>query len=241
MTNQALLVENDVRQYDSLAAELQAADWKTHRAAYREEALKKIYELESTSLHLDAVAVDLGLPPNPDGISEGLTLVEDIRGQKRFMELPILAYTSQQVMPYASLVRRFLTMRVSFIYLRPMTEGAFAQVLKYVSLNYVMFSPAPAGYLPNAVPDKPDPLSDDLWETLESLNKGFIHQQVAEELHIAQETVRSRLDKARAILSERGEVEMEAHANEVLEWYRRHRVRYARDRTVEMNDRDVSK
>lgn len=230
MKNQALLVENDVRQYDSLAAELAVADWQTQRATYREEALQKMREFETANSRLDAVAVDLGLPPSPDGISEGLALITDIRAQRRYRELPILAYTSQQLMPYAGLVRRFLTMRVSFIYLRPMSEGAFAQVLKYVSLNFVMLSPAPAGYLPNAVPDKPDPLPDDVWETLESLNKGLTHQQAADELHIAQETVRSRLDKARALLSERGEVLLDAHTNEVLEWYREHRVRYARDR-----------
>lgn len=229
MSNQVLLVENDSRQYDSLTAELKAAGWQVNRAVDKGGALQRIKDLTETT-PLAVVAIDLGLPPSPDGVTEGLNLVKELRSQSRFKELQILVYTMQQAVASASLVRRFLAMRVSFIYLRPMTEpGPFSNVLKYVSQNYFLLSPAYADSLQSVVPDRPDPLTDDMWETLRSLSKGLTQEEAARELYVVKDTVRDRLDKAKAILIERDELLRDAHQSEILEWYRTHCVRYARD------------
>ncbi len=238
-----LLVENDGRQFESLSGELKSDGWEIKRAIHKDDALVCMRNLEKEQTHLDAVAIDLGLPPEPDNVTVGMDLIREIREQRYYRELPTLAYTSQQIdfTLYASIVRRLMTMKVSLIYLRPMDEGAFANVMKYVRQDYVLLSPAPASYLPSAVPDKPDPLSDELWETLESLSYGYTHHQAANMINISQETVRSRMDRARQILIDREEVLIDAHQEEILEWFRENRVRYARDQSLLKNFRKTTR
>lgn len=244
MTLEALLVENDSRQYDSLSNELQVADWHVQRAVYKEEALLKLRGLHEQEIHLDVAAIDLGLPPDTDRLTVGLELIREIRDTGVYKELPILAYTSQANIEfdlYANAVRRLLTLQASFLYLRPLEAGSFATLLKYVSQGFFFLSPAPAGYLFNSVPDRSDPFTDEIWETLEALSRGLTYPHAAKELNISHETVRSRLDKARLILVERDEVLMDARTEEIIDWFRQHQVRYVRDRGLENPHRNLKK
>lgn len=236
MTLEVLLVENDPRQYDSLSNELQLSDCHVQRATYKQETLSKLRSLREQNIHLDVAAIDLGLPPEADRLIVGLELIEEIRDLDSYQELPILAYTSQaniEFYIYSNAVRRLLTLQASLIYLRPLEAGSFATLLKYVSMGFFFLSPAPAGYLNYAVPGHPDPLSDDIWQTLEALSRGLTHTNAARELNISPETIRSRLDTARQILIERNEIMLDAEKEEVIEWARKNQVRYVRDKNLE--------
>ena len=236
MTLEVLLVENDPRQYDSLSNELQLSDCRVQRSIYKQETITKLRSLHDQGVHLDVAAIDLGLPPDADRLTVGLDLIEEIRNLETYQELPILAYTSQtniEFYVYANAVRRLLTMQASMIYLRPLETGSFANLLKYVSLGFSFLSPAPAGYLKYAVPNHPDPLSDEIWQTLDALSRGLTHTNAAKELNISPETIRSRLDSARQILIERNEIMLDADKEEVVDWARNNQVRYVRDKHLE--------
>ncbi len=244
MTLLTLLAENEPRQYESLCNELQNAGWQVQRAGHKEEALSKLRTLHDQGLHLDVAAIDLGLPPDTDRLTVGLELINEIRAIEVFQELPILAYTSQANIDYslyANAVRRLLTLQTSLLYLRPLEAGSFVTLMKYVSQGFVFLSPAPAGYLPSAIPDQPDPLSDDIWETLEPLSRGLTHPMAAKELGISPETVRSRLDRARQILIDRGQLLFDARNEEIYDWFRQHQVRYVRDKGLEKQTRKANK
>jgi len=244
MTLKALLVENEPRQFESLSNELKTADWQVERAGQKEEALAKLKSMYEQGSHLDVAAIDLGLPPDTDRLTIGLELIHAIRKIEVYQELPIIAYTSQaniEYSLYANAVRRLLTLQASFLYLRPLEAGSFVTIMKYVSQGFVFLSPAPAGYLSSAVPHSPDPLPDEIWETLDALSRGLTHLMAAKELNIAADTVRSRLDRARQILIDRRQILFDARNEEIYDWFRQHQVRYVRDAGLEKSPRKVIK
>jgi CheY-like chemotaxis protein len=229
MTFQILLVEDSTRQFESLAGELKVDGWEVTRARDKDDALFQLRTLEEKGVFVDAAAIDLGLPPYPDDIFVGLDLIKRIRANEKFSELPILAYSAMANPDFhASLVRRLLTMRVSFLYLRPL-DFSFANLMNYIRQDFFLLSPRSIGYLVNAVPTSHDPLEDDHWATLEELSKNLTHAEIAENLNIAVDTVRSRLDKARQRLIDQGEIPVDARNEDMTQWYREHVVRYARD------------
>lgn len=231
MSYQALVVEDSLRQFESLQSELKTDGWEVTRAKDKDDALFQLRTLKEKGVFVNAAAIDMGLPPYPDDIFVGLELIKQIRSQEEYSELPILAYTSMANLDYvvhASLVRRLLMLRVSFIYLRPL-DLSFANLMNYIRQEFFLLSPRSIGYLQNAVPSTPDPLDDDLWATLEGLSMNLSHAEIADRLHIAVDTVRSRLDKAKERLIIREEIPIDARNEEMVPWYREHVVRYARD------------
>lgn len=231
MSNLVLLVEDVYFQYRSLRDELTEAGWEVLHAKDEEDALFRLRTLHEENKRIDVAAIDLGLPPaKDDPLKYGIRLIAKLRAQKNYEDLPILAYTSLATFDYAAVVRRLLNFRASFICLRPMGEDVrFVDMLEYVRKGYLLLSPTPASYLPSTVLCKSDPLDDKHWETIAKLNDGLTQTQVAEFLNIAPDTVKTRVEKAKETLVARGELPLDVRTDELLAWYREHRVRYGRD------------
>jgi CheY-like chemotaxis protein len=231
VSNLVLLVEDVPFQLRSLRDELTEAGWIVDHAQDEEGALYRLRRLEEEGKKLDVAAIDLGLPPaKDDPLKYGIELISKLRAQKSYVDLPILAYTALVTFDYASVVRRLLNFRASFICLRPMGEDVrFVEILDYVRKGYLFLSPTPASYLPSAVLGKPDPLDDKLWETLKKLNQGVTRNRAAEDGGVAPDTIKSREEKIKMILVSREELPVDARRDELLAWYRENRVRYGRD------------
>lgn len=178
------------------------------------------------------VVVDLGLPPGVDNpMRGGLPLIEKLREEQE--NLPILAYTS--ILPtavnYPYLVADLLPQRVSFVYLRRMIgPPAFADLVELVWKGFFLLSPVPADHLSLAVADRPDPLTADLWETLELLSSNMVQKEVAARLgNIKKDAVKNRVSRIKDILTEDGELDYyHADTHGVIDWYRTHHIRYRR-------------
>lgn len=233
MSNIALLVEDTPFQWRSLRDELSEAGWTVEHAQDEESALYRLKRLMDEGKRPDIAAIDLGLPPyKDDPLTVGIGLIKKIRGQKAYEDLPILAYTALTTFDYAAVGRRLLNFRASFICLRPMGEDVrFVDILEYVRKGYLFLSPTPASYLPSAVLSRPDPLDDKLWETLSQLNAGYTHEQAGEKSRepVSGDTIKTRVEKVKLILVARNELPVDARREELLAWYREHRVRYGRD------------
>lgn len=231
MIRHVLLVEDVEYQFRSLADELRTEGWEVIHANDKEDALYRLRVLKEENTKLDVAAIDLGLPPaKDDPMKIGLQLINELRQHKEYCDLPVLAYTALVRFDYATVLRQLLVHRASFIYLRPMGQDVrFVDILNYVRLGFVLLSPTPAEYLPSAVPSEPDPLDEKLWETLGELNKGLSQSQAANELNISSETVKSRVDKVKQILTDLDAIPADARSDELLAWYREHKARYARE------------
>jgi len=214
-----------------LNAEFQEEGWDVVRANDKDDALYRMRLLEEEGKSLDVAAIDLGLPPAKDDPQNGIDLIATIRDKKEYRDLPILAYTSLNKIDYPAVVRRLAVYRASFISLRPLgDELRVIDILKFVRRGFFLLSPAPASFLHASVPFRPDPLDEKLWETLAYLNQGLTQNQVATELAIAADTVKTRIERTREILAKSGEVPINARTEDLLAWYREHRVRYAWDK-----------
>jgi CheY-like chemotaxis protein len=228
-----LLVEDVPFQLRSLRDELSEAGWVVEHAQDEETALYRLRRLQEEGKRLDVAAIDLGLPPaKDDPLKHGIGLIKKLRAQKAYADLPILAYTALTTFDYAAVARRLLNFRASFICLRPMGEDVrFVDILEYVRKGYLFLSPTPASYLPSTVLSQPDPLDDKLWETLAQLDAGYTHEQAGEKSRdpVSGDTIKTRVEKVKMILVARGELPVDARREELLAWYREHRVRYGRD------------
>jgi len=231
LSNLVLLVEDVYLQLRSLRDELTEAGWEVVHAKDEEDALFRLRTLQEEGKRIDVAAIDLGLPPaKDDPLKYGMQLIAKLRAQKSYEDLPILAYTALATFDFAAVVRRLLNFRASFICLRPMGEDVrFADILEYVRKGYLFLSPTPASYLPSAVLAKADPLDDKLWETLAKLNEGLTQNQAAENTRVAPDTIKTRVEKAKMILVAYNELPFDPRTDELLAWYREHRVRYGRD------------
>ncbi|MEW5984995.1 MAG: hypothetical protein AB1791_00010 [Chloroflexota bacterium] len=225
-----LLVEDSRFQYQALKAELETSGWTITRA---EDEMSTLRILERTGPPIHAVALDLGLPPGKDNpLQTGLPLLQKLRECES--ALPILAYTglAPTAFDHSLLVARLLPLRISFLYLRRMSNQiGLSTLLELVWQGFVFLSPGPADQLPQAVASKPDPLSDQHWQTLKLLAEDLGNKQIAREISdVGTEGVKARLGRIREILVGRGELERHQTAREdLVAWYRRHRVRYCRD------------
>lgn len=229
-----LLVEDIPLQYNALKPEFEAADWQVSRAEDEESALRQLSLFEREGSPIDALAIDLGLPPNIDNpLKGGMRLIEKLRQQGN--KLPILAYTaltSQHVGPvYAMLVARLLAHRASFIYLRPLRgDVSLANLLQLTWQGFVIISPEPADHLIKAIPTRPDPLNEQQWEILRLLSQDFTYRQVAEKTNAGSaDTVKARLNVLRETLVAAGELAVDhTDAHELRQWYTVHHARYQR-------------
>lgn len=103
--------------------------------------------------------------------------------------------------------------------------------------GFVIFSPTPAHYLPDAIPTLPDPLDEDDWKLLKALAEtDNSPSEAAPRIERKEDTVKYRMDNRiipalRALMpgfreSEKGSVYERAQA---IIWYKEHRVRYCRE------------
>lgn len=228
-----LIVEDSPMQYELLRLQTESEKWAILRAGDEASALRQMEQAVDEDWPIEVVAVDLGLPPGADNpMRGGVPLIEKLRQWQE--NLPILAYTSipPTSTDYAYLVARFLPLRVSFIYLRPMIgPPSFAEMVEIVWKGFFVLSPAPTDQLPIAVADKPDPLSDDQWETLELLSSNLAYKEIAANLDtpVTKDAVKVRISKIKDILYDAGHVPFEhADIRDVVDWYLTHYVRYRR-------------
>lgn len=227
-----LLVEDLPIPYDSLKKQFEAAGWDVLRAIDEASTLRQIEQAKNEENQVEMVVVDLGLPPGIDTPSRGgLPLIKKLRTQHE--NLPIFAYTS--IMPtavnYSYLVADLLPQRVSFIYLRRMVGSTtFADLVELVWKGFFLFSPVPADHLPFAVANRPDPLTDDLWETLELISSDLAQKEVAARLgNVKKDAVKNRVARIKEILIEAGELDYyQADTRGIIDWYRTNYIRYRR-------------
>lgn len=225
-----LLVEDNRLQYLSLRTELEGSGWQIIHCPDMPSTLHAYDQSEETGEHIDVVAMDLGLPPSRDDpLRTGLKLAKALR--QRDTDLSILAYTS--LSPHGNLfqtlVSELLPLHISLISLRN-DDPNIAQLLDLVWQDYVLLSPGPAGALPMALATTPDPLPNDIWETLALLAQGKSYPEIARDSpKVGIEGVRARIARARDILIDLGELEeYQRDREDLIIWYRRNHIRYRR-------------
>ena len=225
-----LLVEDNHLQYISLRTVLEGTDWEIIHREDKESALHAYDQGEKTGNHIDIVAMDLGLPPSVNNpLRTGLSLAKALR--ERDADLSILAYTS--LSPHGNLfpilVSELLPLHISLISLRN-DDPNVVHLLELVWQDYVLLSPSAAGALSMALPKTPDPLPNDIWETLALLEQGKSYAEIARDLtNISIDGVRARIARARDILIDLGELEhFQKDREDLIIWYRRHHIRYRR-------------
>jgi DNA-binding NarL/FixJ family response regulator len=227
-----LLVEDIPMQYDSLKTQLEANEWQLVHATDEQSAMRQIAQAQEEKWPVEIAVVDLGLPPGVDNpFRGGLPLIKQLRTWQD--NLPILAYTSilPTAVDYSILVAEFLPRRVSFVYLRQLVgPPSFTEAVELVWKGFFLLSPAAADQLPMAVADRPDPLPDEMWQTLELLSNNLGQKEVAFRLGtVKKDAVKSRIARIKDMLEDRGELERyQADTPGIVDWYRTHYVRYRR-------------
>jgi CheY-like chemotaxis protein len=232
MTRTILLVEDSSLQYKALAAELEDQDWTLIRAQDRQDASYQYDQAVGMGKQVNMVAVDLGLPPAKDNLLlGGIGAIQDLRQRESTRGLPILAYTSltPKEFDYGLVMKYLLTLRCSFIYLRPMGDKEeFTDLVEYAWMGYIILSPVPADFLSSAVTLQPDPLDERLWETLRQLDMGVSQARIAQAMSLTVEGVKARIGRVRELLVEAGEQPADAETEDLIRWYREKKVRYSR-------------
>lgn len=226
-----LLTEDLDMQAKMLRMELQDAGWNILRAYDSLSTLQELAEAKRNRQPIDAVALDLGLPPTKDSpVATGLPLAQKIR--ENHPELPILAYTSLHPSKFEieQVIATLTSLRISFLNLRNIAEpDSLANLMEMVWRGFFLLSPQSADYLSLAIAQRPDPLDEDLWDTLRCLEKGYTYDEAASYMGLSLEGVRARLRRVSTALQAVGEIkEYETHRDDLLRWYRQNRVRYRR-------------
>jgi CheY-like chemotaxis protein len=227
-----LLVEDLPLPYESLKTHLETNGWAILHATDTDSALRRMEQAQAEAWPIEIAVVDLGLPPGPDNpLRGGLPLIDQLRELQE--NLPIMAYTSipPTSVNYAYLIARLLPLRVSLIYLRRMiTTPTFADLVELAWKGYFFLSPEQADHLPTAVTDRPDPLNDDLWETLELISSNMAQKEVAARLgNITKDAVKNRVSRIKELLLEAGELELyQNETRDIVDWYQTHHIRYRR-------------
>lgn len=229
MTRNILLVEDSRIQRSALSLELRDGGWNIIHAADMDNALYQVEESQKHGEPVEMAAVDMGLPPNlGDPDHGGMVVIRKLR-EKFGMEFPVIAYTamSPKEIDYGYYVRQLLGLRVSFVFARPMDVN-FSDLVEYVWKGYVFLSPVPADFLAKAIADTPDPLDKDHWETLKYLDRQISYSQIGTAMGLSAEGVKARVGKIKEILIDLGEIPTDAQLDEIVQWYRQKKVRYAR-------------
>jgi DNA-binding NarL/FixJ family response regulator len=225
-----LLVEDHTIPYQGLKTEFEERGWNIVRAIDAESTWYAFSQAREGNYSIDAVALDLALPPAKDNPAiVGLPLARQLR--KHDEELPVLAYTSlsTQACDYSLLLARLLPLQISFISLRGDRDASPADFLELTWQGFVVLSPMIADFLPQAIAVKPDPLNEKHWETLKLLSEGRTQEEVARELPVGPDAVKSRLKRIGELLVKAGELD-QSHIEQAdqIDWYRRNHVRYCR-------------
>jgi DNA-binding NarL/FixJ family response regulator len=227
-----LLVEDIPMQYEVLKAQLEPAGWNLVHAIDEESALHELALAEKEEWPVEIAVVDLGLPPGKDNPWRGgMPLIRRLR--ERQENLPILAYTSilPTAIDYAQLLAEFLPRKVSFVYLRQLDgPPSIAEVAQLVWQGFFILSPAAADQLPMTAADRPDPLSEEMWQTLELVSSNLAQKEVAARLGtVKKDAVKNRVSRIKETLVDCGELDpYQADTQGIIDWYRTHHVRYRR-------------
>lgn len=231
-THLLLLVEDSRLQYAAIKQELENTHWQIIHCQDMDAALRAYEQGEESGAHIGAAAIDLGLPPDPNNpLRIGLKLAKSLR--QRDPDLPILVYTGigpSVTSRFDVLVAELLPLRISFVSLRSPDDPDIAYILDLIWQDYFILSAGPADFLPHAVAEKPDPLDDQLWETLALIAQGKSYPEIAAELPgVGVEGVRARVGRIRETLIEKGELaEYQRDRLDLANWFRDHHVRYRR-------------
>jgi DNA-binding NarL/FixJ family response regulator len=226
-----IVTEDTDMQARMLRLELEDAGWEIIRAHDSLSTLRVLAEASKRQQPIDAIALDLGLPPSKDSpVATGLPLAREIRNQ--YPGLPILAYTALHPSKFEieQVIATLTPLRISFLNLRNIAEpDSLANLMEMVWRGFFLLSPQSADYLPRAIAQHPDPLDEDLWDTLRCLEKGYTYDEAASRMGLSLEGIRARLRRVSTALQAAGEIEAyETHRDDLLRWYRQNRVRYRR-------------
>lgn len=232
-TRTVLLVEDQLHQYVSFRQDFEEAGWKVLRAEDRDSVLQRLEEVCKAGQAIDAIALDLGLPPDPDNpLRIGVPLAQELR--RAHEGIPLLTYTAIQprATDFAQIIARILPLRASFIYTRQLDGIRLSYFLDLTWRGYVTLSPAPADFLPETIATKPDPLADQvcgaLWETLRLLSEGQVIKEIGQAMpDVTPAGVKARLGTIRTRLTEAAEIET-TDREDLISWYKENHVRYRR-------------
>lgn len=226
-----LIVEDSPFQFRALKAEFTQSNWHIYHAGDEASTFYALEQAAKEGHPIEVIALDLGLPPGPDNpFRGGIPLAEQLRHYDD--ELPICAYTalSPQAVNYPLLLAKLLSLRISFINLRGSgIEIPLPDLFDLVWRGFVFQSPTIAGYLAKVVPDKPDPLGTPEWETLTRLSAGLTYNQIADELSLTPDGVKTRLARIGERLVDAEELSLDQAARQdLVRWYREHSIKYCR-------------
>lgn len=225
-----LLVDDAHRQLRQLQIELEDGGLTVHRAWDFASTLDVLAQWGENKLQIDAVALDLGLPPgHDDPFNTGIPLARRIREE---YDLPVLAYTSltPKSVDFPRLLAELLPLRVSFVSLRSLpADFSIADLLQLVWRGFFFLSPVSADFLRYAVAKRPDPLDREEWEILRQVNDGMTNKDVGRELHCSADTVKNKLQKIGDKLSEGHYLHLPSNdRDDMARWYNEHHIRYHR-------------
>lgn len=232
MQRTILLVEDSKYQFTPLAAELKDKNWNVIAAQNLNDSIYEFQTARASRQKIGIAAVDLGIPPGADNpIEGGVKLISELRRMNEGVSFPILAYTSltPKEFDYSLVVKKLLALRSSFIYLRPINGNInFADLIELSWMGYVIISPQPADFLQKAIPDRPDPLDDKHWETLDLLHQYQTYSQIAYKTKVTVEAIKARVSRIKEILIDAGELPFDAETEDLIQWYLQKKIRYSR-------------
>lgn len=226
-----LIVEDSPFQFRALKSEFAQSNWHIDHAIDEASTFRVLEQAEKEGRSIEVIALDLGLPPDPDNpFRGGIPLAEKLRRYDD--ELPICAYTalSPQATNYPLLLAKLLSLRISFINLRGSgIEIPMPDLFDLIWRGYVFQSPTIAGYLAKVIPDKPDPLSTPEWDTLIRAGTGRTYNQIADELSLSPDGVKTRLIRIGERLVDANELPSgQTSREDLIRWYREHAIKYCR-------------
>lgn len=233
-----LLIDDAHRQLRQLELELQDGGLEVHRAWDYASVKDALNQSSPNARKIDAVALDLGLPPEQDNpFRTGIPLARELRVQHN---LPVLAYTSltPKSADFSRLLAELLPLRVSFVSLRSLPDDfSIAQLLHLVWRGFFFLSPTSADFLRYAVATRPDPLDQEEWHILSMVNDGLTNKDIAAKMSYSAETVKSKLQRIGEKLSADDYLHLMTNdRNHMARWYNEHHIRYRRH-PVSLNSR----
>ena len=233
LNNHTIIVVDDRRvQLQGIVAEIKA-EYPTWQVLTTEDEAQTVDEIRRCGKKPPSlISVDLGLKSDPNGFSEGLSLLRCIG--KDFDGIPLVAHTSQPVTP--AIIRQVLSVPASYIPLTDENAGLnYVAMLPFVIQRYLITSPCVRARMPEAVIVIPDPLDRDEWRTMRRIAEGAAYQLIADEDNVQEASIQTRVRRIVRKLVESTLIDEpktdDPHHNRraVAEAFRVHAPRYARN------------
>lgn len=232
LSDHVVIVVDDLRyQLKGIVAEIKGK-YPTWEVITTEDESQTVEEIRRRGTKPPSlVSVDLGLKSDPNGFSEGLSLLR--RLGKEFDGIPLVAHTSQLVTP--AIIRQVLSVPASYIRLTDGDAGLnYVEALPFVIQRYLITSPSVRARMPEAVVVIPDPLDRDEWRTIQRIAEGALYDQISREDNVQEASVQTRVRRIVRKLVESTLIDPpngdDQHHNRraVTEFFRAHGARYAR-------------